>query len=95
MGLKTRVAAAALMAAALVGSASAEMRLSAASMAWAQLTPSQREMIELVAADIWQTERQDHGIGYEQLSERHKTPVRREAMVRLGFEATAPRGVEA
>jgi hypothetical protein len=95
MGFKARAAGAALLLTATIGSASAERQLMVASAAWASLTPDQREVIELVAEDIWSSERDTHGVRYEDLSERRKTSVRREAMDRLGFAPQTPRGVEA
>ncbi|MCQ8185659.1 hypothetical protein [Parvularcula maris] len=94
MGIRARAAGAALLVVATLGSASAERQLMVASAAWASLTPDQREVIELVAKDVW-SEGETYGVRYEDLSERRKTPIRREAMDRLGFTPQTPRGVEA
>jgi len=62
--------------------------------AWNQLSGSQRQMIELVAKDIWDTERRNRGVPYHDVSERRKNEIRAEAMKRLGFEPRSVSGVE-
>ncbi|MEM1380849.1 MAG: hypothetical protein AAGH41_09515 [Pseudomonadota bacterium] len=62
--------------------------------AWSQLSAPQREMIELVAKDIWDTERANRGLPYHRASQRKKNAIRAEAMKRLGFEPRSVTGYE-
>lgn len=67
-----------------------------AAFVWGQLTADQREMIDLVARDIWENERTgSRGVSYRDLREQQKHDLRDEAMDRLGFERRPLRGVEA
>ncbi len=61
---------------------------------WSQLTSEQREIIDIVAADIWETERDNGGMQFMQLSTERKNTLRAEAMERLGMEAPRVAGVE-
>ena len=61
---------------------------------WSQLTSEQREIIDIVAADIWETERDNGGLQFMQLSPERKNNLRAEAMERLGMEAPRIAGVE-
>lgn len=62
---------------------------------WHSLTDDQREMIELVARDIYETEHENGRVTYLELGNRKKAALRAEAMDRLGFEPRPLRGVEA
>lgn len=73
----------------LVGSE--QVRLAAA---WGLLTPEQQQVIDLVAKDIWDTERSDRPVTYHQLSSEEKTKLRAEAMDRLGFKPPRIAGYE-
>lgn len=65
-----------------------------AEAAWYRLSADQREVIELVAQDIWQTEREGT-LPYAELKGRQKTTLRIQAMQRLGFEPARVSGLEA
>lgn len=91
-----KAAAVALLVITSAGAGQADRHYVSATAAWAGLTADQRQMIDLVAADIWETERDSHSISYDALGERRKGALRREAMDRLGFKPTRRvRGVEA
>lgn len=62
--------------------------------AWNLLTPEQQQVIDLVAKDIWDTERSDRPLTYHQLSDQQKTELRAEAMDRLGFRPPRVAGYE-
>lgn len=62
--------------------------------AWAQLSENQREMIELVAKDIWDRGRDGRKLGYHELSRRQKNALRAKAMKQLGFEPRRVTGYE-
>lgn len=62
--------------------------------AWSQLSLQQQQVIELVARDIWNTERENRGLPYHEVSERRKSEIRAEAMKRLGFNPTSVTGYD-
>ncbi|MEM9838063.1 MAG: hypothetical protein AAF830_02805 [Pseudomonadota bacterium] len=62
--------------------------------AWSQLSEQQQTVIELVAKDIWDTERENRGLPYHQVSERRKAEIRAEAMKRLGFNPSSVTGYD-
>lgn len=84
----------AAMVATTAGATGSERHLIRTQTAWAQLSADQREMIDLVAGDIWSTERRGR-VPFSDLPERKKSDLRNVAMDRLGFEMRPPRGVEA
>ena len=84
----------AAMVATTAGATGSERHLIRTQSAWAQLSADQREMIDLVASDIWSSERKGR-VPYGDLPDRKKTDLREAAMDRLGFEVRPPRGVEA
>ncbi|GGY49129.1 hypothetical protein [Parvularcula lutaonensis] len=91
-----KAAAVAFLVATTAGAGAGERHYVSMSAAWASLTPDQRQMIDLVAADIWETERDNRAISYDALGERRKGALREQAMDRLGFEPRRRvRGVEA
>jgi hypothetical protein len=63
--------------------------------AWAGLSPDQRQMIDLVASDIWATEKRERPVDYRDLGVQQRNMLREEAMDRLGFEPRPVSGVEA
>ena len=90
-----QAAAVAVMVATTAGAtASSERHLIRAQAQWASLSADQREMIDLVAGDIWSSERRGR-IPFSELPQRRKSDLRQEAMDRLGFELRPLRGVEA
>lgn len=62
--------------------------------AWARLSAEQRNVIDLVAKDIWETERQNRGLPYHEASQNKRNKIRAEAMRRLGFKPNSRLGVE-
>ncbi|NNU16804.1 hypothetical protein HK107_10790 [Parvularcula sp. ZS-1/3] len=90
-----KLMAVAMLVATTAGSVGSETHYIRAEATWAQLSSDQREMIDLVAADIWSTEREGgKRVLYRDLNERLKTDLRLQAMDRLGFEHRPVRGVE-
>lgn len=78
------------------GSGGAERHYVSNAAAWSQLSHDQQEMIDLVAQDIWETEREGSARQrFDDLGSRQKNGLRRAAMDRLGFDPQPIRGVEA
>ncbi|MEE4211242.1 MAG: hypothetical protein V2I43_18490 [Parvularcula sp.] len=61
---------------------------------WHLLTADQQHMVDLVAKDIWETERESHGVSFQDLAVPQKTNLREEALERLGMKPPRVSGVE-
>ena len=92
--LLTATAALALFATATAGTSLSDRDNLRIEAAWSQLSSSQRQVIELVAEDIWDTERKNRGVPYHEIAAARKNEIRAEAMRRLGFEPRRVTGVE-
>jgi hypothetical protein len=92
--MKAAAAAVLVIGATTAGANVTEREALQAEAAWYQLSADQREVIDLVAKDIWQTERES-AVPYTEIKGRQKTTLRIEAMQRLGFEPARVSGLEA
>jgi hypothetical protein len=61
---------------------------------WHLLSADQQRMVDVVAADIWATEKETNGIAFGDLAVPQKTNLREEALERLGITPPRVSGVE-